>query len=214
MTKQQVIDLCKKFLGGGGNLPPEIRTINDNRVIEKYLSLAFDTFFNKSSTIKDEIADEMGQSNWRYDQFVKRFYQPILQDSISDKYYSQLPAQIMSVNNNQGIRLISPAKEESTAFLPRKTLGTFLMDGLDVNTMNNIFYTLEGRNVYYSGDIDCNWENVLMKLAVKFEELDDEDWINIPDGDAAQIVQTAIGFMSGKMPSDIANDNTPTQNIK
>lgn len=214
MTKQQVIDLCKKFLSGGGATPPELRMINDPRVIEKYISLAFDTFFNKSSSVKDELDDEAGRSNWRYDQMTKRFYQPILQDPISDKFYSQLPAQIMSVNNGQGIRLIAPSKEESTAFLPRKTLGTFLFDGLDVNTMDNIFYTLEGRNVYYSGNIDCAWENVLMKLAVKFEELEDEDWINIPDGDAAQIVQTAIGFMSGKLPSDIADDNTPSQNIK
>lgn len=214
MTKQQVTDLCKKFLSGGGSTPPELRAINDNRVIEKYISLAFDTFFNKSSSVKDELDDEAGRSNWRYDQMTKRFYQPILKDPISDKFYSELPAQIMSVNNNQGIRLIAPSKEESTAFLPRKTLGTFLFDGLDVNTMDNIFYTLEGRSVYYSGNIDCTWENVLMKLVVKFEELEDEDWIQIPDGDAAQIVQTAIGFMSGKLPSDIADDNTPSQNIK
>jgi hypothetical protein len=176
--------------------------------------MAFDTYFNASTTVKDELADEMGQSIWRYDQMTKRFYQPILQDPISDKFYSELPAQIMSVNNNQGIRLISPAKEESTAFLPRRQLSTYLMDGLDVNTMDNIFYTLEGRKVYYSGNIDCRWENVLMKLAVKFEELEDEDWINIPDGDSAQIFQMMLGFMTGKLPSDLTDDNVNIQNIK
>ena len=214
MTKQNFIDLAKKFLNGGGASPPELRMINDDRVIAKYISMAFEAYFNQSTTIKDELADEMGQSNWRYDTFTKRFYRPILKDSISDGYYSTLPAEIMSVNNNQGIRLISPAKEESTAFLPRRQLSTFLMDGLDVNTMCLIYYTLEGRNVYYSGQIDCNWENVLMKLAVNFEELEDTDPINIPDGVGPQIFQTMLGFMTGKLPSDIIDDNTVQQNIK
>lgn len=214
MTKIQLIELGKKFLSGGNSAPPEIRAINDNRVIEKHLSMAFDTYFNSSKTIKDDLSDEMGQSSWRYDVLVKRFYQPILKDENSGTFYSDLPAQIISSNYNQAIRLVAPSKEESSAFLPRRQLGTFLMQGLDVNTLDNIFYTLEGKRIYYSGNIDACWESVLMKLAVKFEELEDDDWINIYDGDAAQIFQLMLQFMTGKMPTDVDGDNVNAQNQK
>tara|TARA_R110000868_G_scaffold104290_3_gene287247 strand:+ start:4016 stop:4660 length:645 start_codon:yes stop_codon:yes gene_type:complete len=214
MNKNNLIDAGMIFLQGANSAPPEIRQVNDPRVIEKMLGLAIDTYFNSSKTYKDEKADEEGKYNWKYDQFTKAYFQPILKDERRNKLYAELPVQIFSVNNNQGVRLVCPSKEESTAFIPRRQLGTFLMDGLDVNTMGLIYYTLEGRNIYFSGNINDCWTEVMMKLAVKFEELEGEDFINIPDGDTGQIFQFMLQIMMGKNPSDISDDNTPEQNQK
>lgn len=213
MLKIQLIDAGKKWLAGGGYAPPELRNTNDSRYIEKIMSMAFDSIMNIDKSVKDEIASEAGQSNWKYDQFTKTFIQPILKDETRNKLYSELPKQIFSINNSQGIRLVSPSKEESTAFLPRKQLGTFLMGDLDCSTLGNIYYTLEGKRIYYSGDIDSCWSSVLMKLAVKFEELEDDDWINIADGETLPIFQAMLQIMAEKLPSDISDDNTPAQKL-
>ncbi len=214
MLKIQLIDLAKKFLTGGGYASPDLRQTYDDRVIAKHLSLAFDTYFNLSTTQRDEMADELGQSFWRYDQMTKRFYQPILKDTVSGTFYSELPVEIMSVNNNNGIRQISPSKEISSAFFPRKTIGNFLLNDMDVNTLGLIYYTLEGRKIWYSGEINSCWETVMMRLAVKFDELEDDDPIQMPDGDSAKIFQLMLSFMSGKLPQDKVDDSITLQNTK
>lgn len=214
MKKKELIDAAVIFLAGASNAPPEIRTVNDPRVINKFLSLSFDTYFNKSTTIKDDLADEMGISSWRYDAFTKPYYLPILKDERRNKFYSVIPVDIFSANNNQAIRMVCYAKEESTVFFPRRTTDNFLMDGLDSNIMGGIFYILEGNKLMYSGDIDGCLEEVMVKLAVKFEQMEDDDFILIPDGDSMSIFQTMLQIMQGKMATDNTDDNIGIQNTK
>jgi hypothetical protein len=138
-----------------------------------------------------------------------------LEDTVRDRRYSELPAHILSVVNNGGIRMICPVKEEQTQFFPRALTDTFLMDGLDVGQLTGmIYFNLERKNVYYSGDMDCTWENVLMKLAIKFEEFEDDDDIDIPDGKDLEIFQTVVQLMNAKRPLDNVNDNNPQQVIQ
>jgi hypothetical protein len=62
--------------------------------------------------------------------------------------------------------------------------------------------------------MDCTWENVLMKLAIKFEEFEDDDDIDIPDGKDLEIFQTVVGLINAKNPMDIVNDSTAQQTTK
>jgi hypothetical protein len=62
--------------------------------------------------------------------------------------------------------------------------------------------------------MDCTWENVLMKLAIKFEEFEDDDDIDIPDGKDLEIFQTVVQLMNAKRPLDNVNDNNPQQVIQ
>lgn len=214
MTKENWLDSAVIFLQGGTNSPPELKVSNDKRVIEKFLSMAFDMYFNESSSNKDEINDEAGMYNWKYAQMTKRFIQPILKDPLTNDLYVELPKQIMSINNNQGIQSLSPTKEQSSVFFPRRLMGGFILGDLDVSTMGQRYYNLEGRNIYIGGAIDDCWESLLMKLAVKFEELDPTDFVNVPDGASGQIYQFMLQLMTNKLPSDITDDNVVEQNQK
>jgi hypothetical protein len=62
--------------------------------------------------------------------------------------------------------------------------------------------------------MDCTWSDVLMKLAIKFEEFEDDDDIDIPDGKDLEIFQTVVGLINAKNPMDIVNDSTAQQTTK
>lgn len=214
MTKAQFIELVKRNLqGGDGNA--ELRGRYHQREIELYISMAFDASLNSRLNEKQEYREDLGINNWKYDALTKSFVVPILEDTVRQRRYSELPEHILSITNNGGIRMICPVHEESTQFLPRALTDTFLMDGLDVGQLSGlIYYNLEKKRVYYSGDMDCTWENVLMKLAVKFEELEDDDDFDIPDGKDLGIFQAVIQLMNAKNPMDITNDATAQQVTK
>lgn len=214
MTKAQWIELIKRNVDGG-DAPAELRGRNHEREIELYLSIAFDTVLNRKQTQTQEMLAEMGKDSWRYDALTKPYFLDILKDTNRDRFYSVLPISILSITNNNGIRMVSPAKEESSAFFPRWQTDTFLMDGLDVGQMVGfIYYTLEGQNIYYSGDIDCHWKQVLAKLVLRFNEFEDSDEIGVPEGKEAEIMQIALGLMQGKQAMDIVDDGTAMQTTK
>jgi hypothetical protein len=214
MTKAQLIELVKRNLQGGDGTP-ELRGRYHQREIELYISMAFDSLLNNRLNERQEYREELGLNNWKYDGLTKTYVVPILEDTVRDRRYSELPAHILSVVNNGGIRMICPVKEEQTQFFPRALTDTFLMDGLDVGQLTGmIYFNLERKNVYYSGDMDCTWENVLMKLAIKFEEFEDDDDIDIPDGKDLEIFQTVVQLMNAKRPLDNVNDNNPQQVIQ
>jgi hypothetical protein len=211
MKKSQWIDLLIDNLAGG-DCPDELQGRYHPKVIEKHLELAFDTLLNRNATQKERMQDELGMDSWKYDSMTKTYFQPILHDERRDRYYSELPVNVIDILNNSGIRMISPAKEELSAFIPRRLNDSFIMGDLETSCQNGlIFYTLEGKNLYYSGDIDCNWKEVMMKLAVRFDDMDMDDDITIPDGRSGEVFDLVWGFMRRKSPEDIVNDSTAMQ---
>jgi hypothetical protein len=214
MTKAQWIELIKRNLDGG-DAPAELRGRNHEREIELYLTMAFDTVLNRKQTQTQEMLADMGKDSWRYDSLTKSFVLDILEDTTRNRYYSTLPVTVMSIINNNGIRMITPTQDEGVAFFPRWQTDTFLMDGLDVNQMVGlIYYTLEGKKLYYSGDIDCHWKQVIAKLVLKFNEFELTDDIVVPDGKELEIVQVTLGLMGAKAPMDIVDDGTAIQTTK
>lgn len=214
MKKAQWIELVKRNLDGG-DAPVELRGRNHEREIELYLSIAFDTVLNRKASQFQEMAAETGKDSWKWDALTKPYVLDIKTDSVRDRKYSDLPAAVLSIVNNAGVRMVFPVKEESSAFLPRWQTDTFLMDGLDVNLVTGlIYYTVEGQKIYYSGDMNCNWTSVMAKLVLKFNEFESDDEISVPEGKDAEILQLAIGLMQSKQAMDIVDDGTAMQTTK
>ena len=214
MNNAQLIELIQRNLGGG-DTPPSIRGRFHPKEIELYISLAFESLFNGYPSERQEMFGQMGLDAWKYDKFTKSYKLDILQDADTDKFYSTLPVNVTSIVDNTGIRMIHPLKEETSVFFPRHQTDAFLMNGLDVNQFSDmVYYYLEGKTIWYSGSLDCNWKQVRAKLFVKFTELDDTDDISLPDGKDAQLVQLVMGMMMQKQPSDIIDDSTSIQTTK
>ena len=211
MQKNQLIELVKRSLQGGDG-EPSLRGRFHEREIELYLNLAFDSLLNKNATQKQQLASELGQDSWKFDALTKTYVLDISYDEARNRYYSTLPISVLSINNNDGIRMITPTQEESTAFIPRRTQDSFLMSGLDVGQLSGlIYFSLEGNKIWYAGDIDCNWKNVLAKLVLEFSEFEDTDDINIPDGKDIELIQITLALMQQKRPQDIIDDGVAQQ---
>lgn len=217
LTKANWIDLVRHNLAGG-DTPAELRGEYHPRIIEKLIAIAFDSLLNSNNTKKDDLRDELGQDNWKYSAMTKVYFVEIKKDTDRDRYYSDLPVTPMAINNNQGIRMVCYKKEEASQFIPRRLEDLFLMEGLDVNTLGGMtFYTLEGINkLYYSGDISgcMNGKEIMMKLAVGFDELEDTDVVGIPDGKDLEIMGLVREILMTNPPQDITNDAAAIQTTK
>jgi hypothetical protein len=214
-TKIQYIDLTRHVLAGG-DTPSELRGTFHPRIVEKLISMAFDSLLSTGTGRQREIMDEMGANAWAYDALTKPFFVEIKKDTERNRYYSDLPVTPMSLNNNQGIRMVCPKQEEETQFMPRRTSDTFLMNGLDVGQLSGlIYYTVEGINkVYYSGNINSCWKEVMMKIAVGFDDLEDTDIVTIPEGKDLQIFDIVRQILMNQPPQDITNDSAAEQTTK
>lgn len=214
MQKQQIIELIQRAISGG-DAPADLKGRFHPKEIELYVALAFEALFNGYQSDRNEMAAQMGLDAWKYDKLTKSYKLDIEFDNDTEKFYSTLPINILSIVDNTGIRLIHPLKEETTAFFPRHQTDAFLMNGLDVNQFSNmVYYYLEGKTIWYTGSLDCNWKQVRAKLVLKFSEFDDTDDISLPDGKFPILMQMVMQMMQQKNPSDLIDDTTPIQNTK
>lgn len=218
MNKKNLIDLTIDFLTGGA-LTPALKSVYHPEIVKYQLEVAFDTLLGQGDS--DSVLNEMGIPNWRYDSMTKAYLLSVEYDTLRDKYYSNLPVGVMSLNNNSGIRMIYPTKSEESAFIPRSQTDNFLMGTLDVNKFTDIVrFTYESNNtVYYtaseSNQLLCRLhkenKSVYAKLAVKFGALEDTDEITVPDGKLGTIFQFVAEALSRKKPEDLTDDNVPNQ---
>ncbi len=215
MQKIQFIDLVIDRCSGGGT-SPELKALYHSAIVEKHIENAIESLFQPNQS---DLMAETGINNWFYDFMTKAYLMKVEFDETRDKYFSNLPAAVTSINSNSAVRLIYPVHSEQSAFLPRSQTDNFLMGELDVNRfMDIVKFTVESNlKIYYTGGTDLlcaiykRNENVYAKLAVKFSELEDTDEITIPDGKNAAIFEYVKQVMMQIKPEDIENDNVPNQ---
>lgn len=214
MTRAQWIELIKRALDGG-SAPVELRGRYHENEIALYIQSAINSLLNTYTTLSAQNSANQGHDLWKFDGMTKTYPLDIKFDSTRKKYYSELPVSIMPILNNSGIRMIFPIEAEECAFIPRAQTDDFLMDGLDVNLITGlIYFKVENTKVYYSGDINCNWKQVLAKLIINFTEFDDNDEVPMPEGKDFNLLEMVYKFMLAKKPMDNENDNVPIQNIQ
>jgi hypothetical protein len=214
MKKNELIELVKRQLTGGDS-PAVARGRFHDREIALYIGMVFDSLIGQGNSVTQNKMAELGMDSWVYDALTKSYQLDILEDTDRKRFYSTLPINVLSVVDNNGIRMITPWQDESVAFFPRRETDTFLMNDLDVNQISGlIYYALEGNKIYYSGDINCDWEKVRAKLVLKFSEFEDTDDIDIPNGKDVELFQLTVGLMKEKNLSDIVDDSTVMQTTK
>lgn len=218
MNKANLIDLTIDYLTGGA-LTPALKSVYHPEIVSYQLELAFDSLLGQGDS--DSVLNEMGIPNWKYDSMTKAYLLSVEYDTLRDKYYSNLPVGVMSLNNNSGIRMIFPTKSEESAFIPRSQTDNFLMGSLDVNRFTDLIrFTYESDNkVYYtaseSNQLLCRLhkanQGVYAKLAVKFGALEATDEITVPDGKLGQIFEFVANALGSKKKEDLTNDDVPNQ---
>jgi len=182
------------------------------------------------SIVGEAIADIYGQllttnvtkamsapsDSFALDNYTKTFTSvPVEYDNVRCEYFSDLPAEIVSLPFQSGVRFISPIHDQSYQFLPRSNNSVGMFSELEVSQTENMprFYVENGR-VYYEFHGD-EFKKVLMKLVPTFTGLEDFDEVEMPgimgrEGYFSLHDLVVRRFLS-MPPEDLSNDTNPKQ---
>jgi hypothetical protein len=146
---------------------------------------------------------------------------PVLKDVNRDRFYSILPAQLISLaikgntNNSIGIRQISGMKDEYRVFVPMNTNDTGVFYGLEASGLHGqVGFWVENSKVIYE-NMPYYWENkfVLIKMISSVFSLGEDEFIPIPAG-IEEDLETLVYEKMMKMrmtPISKLADNTAQQ---
>jgi hypothetical protein len=146
----------------------------------------------------------------------------VLKDSVRDRFYSVLPAQLISLvikgnsSNGIGIRQVSGSKDEYDVFIPMNSNDTGVFHGLEASSMGGkIGYWLEGEKLLYE-NMPYYWENktVLIKMISSIYSLDENAFIPVPAGSELELedlVYQRMMAMRGTPIEKLADNNPNTK---
>ncbi len=146
--------------------------------------------------------------NSRY--FTKDYEVAVLQDSVTDFYYSAFPAKIIYVQDAAGaVRFISPKKQKGLVFVPIMDTDLELIQELNTNIVDTkIKYTVGRDKIRYDGiTSDLITSGVLIRLVVAFDAYEYTDEIYIPSDQQKTFIDQIILFIGGDRDVDLVNDN-------
>lgn len=207
MTKEEAVELVQDHLVGGDVTPDGIGKYHP-AVIEKIVEIIYEDLMEMAYRQAKKYSDfsQLDSFSTVYPEVDVKY------DGVRKKYYSDLPVPIVQLPDNTQIRLISPAEDESQAYVYRESSGgSFVMSGLEVDyVMEEPIYIQEKDRVYYINMTKrAKPDSLLMKLIPKFSVLEDEDEFYIPNLQNVNIIQMAESILERKrvIPEDVPNDN-------
>lgn len=208
MTKGQLVELIISDVAGGA-IPSDLDSRYHPLVIEKYIDLVYSGILNQVS-MNSIIYRDWGQ----LDQYCKAYKNvSCSKDYDRMEWYSELPAKIIELTKNRGIRLISPMQNQADKFKYRDNSSEDVWSALE--SQNVVGYTnfyREGGRVFYGNfKEDYATEGLLFKLLVPMSEFDDDDEIGLPAAKSLEFVGMVRDMLLRRPPEDVAEDNNSKQ---
>lgn len=199
-TKDQFIELVKTRIAGGNTSSEQ--TAKFGSVITEY-SIA--------GALNDVFYNIFRQDTSNLDLYSREYRNvDILYDAATNKYYSNLPENIVQLPDPQnGVRRISLMQDESVKFVPRIADAISVFNGLDVSLISDrIGYTVYAQRRVEYDNMNPAYTKVKMSLVIPFEKYDGDDDIYIPAGQEMNIVDMVIKLLSGQPNEKKLNDNS------
>jgi len=200
MNKLQVIDAVIHRMAGG-NVTPDIMGKYHPEMVAKYIteamnSVLYDIYRNDEASL---------------DLYSKEYSVSVSNDVTLDLYYSTLPAKIVELPMNAGIRLVTNKQDQTSSIDLVPANQQPVLGNLDVAIMDNKPWCHLAQNKLFYHNWDPDIENVLMKLVIPFEEYGDTDNIYLPSGKGVDIFNLVQTLFLQMPPEDFRNDNNSTQ---
>lgn len=181
--KIEIIETAESMLAGGV-MTADKRSRYPRWLVRSVLALGYDNLL--SQLFENSRTGVFRKDEFKLDNYTSTFTPttdpPVVvqYDSERGKYYSVLPKPIMELKDNEGIRLIAPLTNEGGAGIPVTQVASVIRQSLVVSQINPRFtYKLENDRVYYEFPVVPITE-LIMKLVVRFESLDDYDFVDEP----------------------------------
>lgn len=204
MTKEQFIEQIQRRLGGG-EVTDDVRGKYPYEVVAGIVEMAYNSML--WGLVKgSQATKDFSPLNGLTKSFV---ITAILNDSVRDQFYIDLPVSIAQLPNNEAIRSFRPAKQGSGEYIYRDPSSISVFDGLDVNLVDQgIRYSPEHDKIYFLNMEDnTKPKNLLLQIACTFDAYDDGDEIHIPAEQDAVVFGSVLDLIQGKA-EDVVNDTT------
>lgn len=181
--KIEIIETMESMLAGG-TMTADQQSRYPRWLVRSMLAVAYDSIISGNF-------EKGGNGMFRKDQFLLDNYVTVYTpetvppvvveyDSVRKKYFSILPKPIIELKNNDGIRLICPVENEAGYGIPVTQLASVIRTALLVSKVNPRFtYKVENDRVYFEFPI-VPYTSLMMKLIVRFDDLDDLDVVDEP----------------------------------
>lgn len=142
--------------------------------------------------------------------FLSTVFLPIAYDSDQDMKYIEFVKKVMLMDNIYGIAEVGPKKGDM-AFV--KTNGRYDGVGLDylfTETVRWYYDNVNGKQrVYFKGIPDV-MDEVRVAYVIAFDDLADDDLVNLPSGLETEVVDKAVMFFQGAADKKVDNLNNST----
>lgn len=208
MKKIEFIELVQDFLAGGdaGN---EMRTRYHQKVIEKYISLAY------NDVIRNVYLESLRYSKPdMLDVFTTPKFIDVSFDVDRQEYYSLLPTAITQIPDQAAIRLISPKTDQTLAFSYINNTSKSMWSVLEAgNLAYDVpdYYVENGKVFYNNFEQYKTLTSLLIKIVVPFEDLDWDAEVPMAAGKEFVIMEMVAKLLASKLPDDDINDNADEQ---
>lgn len=218
MKKIEILETAEAMLTGGVMtadmlsryprwLVRQVLAVGYNSILDSNFQQARSGLFNKDQFLLDNYSVT----------FTPTTNPPVVvqYDPERKKYYCNLPKPVMVLKSNEAIRLICPVKNEAGAGVPVTQVGSVIRSSLTVSQINPRFtYTLEGtRKVWFNFPI-IPYTNLMMKLVIPFDDLDDMDEVDEPTIMTKSGLFTIYDYVKQNLipmpPTKQTENNSPT----
>ena len=202
ITKRQLADLVRDDMSGGR--PGDVTKF-------RYLTIYKKIELARNELIMRNFYEHRNENSYDINgDFITSFCPVEIEfDEKRCEYYSDLPAKVISLPDNRGIRQVSEIKGQKTPFIKMVngavgTFGCLEAGGLGGATG----YYPEGDRIYYVNKPD-SIDEVLMKLVASVDDLDEDENLPIPAEYEKILYDTVKQMMLEKLqiPEDKINDS-------
>lgn len=215
MNKQQIIELVRRNLQGS-DAPISVRRKYDPRLVELYVEMAYNDLLNK--LYDDGI--KKGNDFSALDNFGKAYKRSVKWDADREEYYFDLEMDIVPLPDSQGIRLVSPYKNQAAMYDYRDNNSQSVFSKLLNDVVSNVGWFYVELPLVFLGNINTSIHNpaelnsqVMVKVIPPFNKLSDTDEIFLPGGNNMVLFQMVYNAVNttNQNPESQFNNNSSKQ---
>ena len=167
ITKKQIAEIIADIKSGGD---PSNNSKYDTRNIGVIVDIARNTL----------IDTELRQYGRISEIFTKAFPNvAVKSDEDRDEQYSDLPSILAALKKDQGLRQVSPMRDQINVFAIGQSGDRALFNGMEGELSTRTIVLLEGQRIYYE-NISPKIEKVLIKMIPSIADIDENESIPVP----------------------------------
>lgn len=138
--------------------------------------------------------------------FINSYIDLVQYDDMRKKHYVDLKYEVFSLPNDLGVYHISLVESEHKPFTPIRNGYEALFDGMSSLKSQKTSFFIEGRRVYFIGDLHDNC-NLLIKMIAISDSIPDDDNYALPRGLQFEILSQVAQIYGVRVPRDEKNDD-------